>query len=67
MSELAYSRFIASYMLTAEEQLPENKGETLAYTEDVLQAVFSTSNHRKQNVLIFMTLQVVGFYSLQLK
>jgi ribosomal protein S13 len=38
MSELAYSRFMASYMLTAEEQLPENKGEMIDYTEDVLQA-----------------------------
>jgi hypothetical protein len=28
---------MASYMLTAEEQLPENKDEILAYTEDVLQ------------------------------
>jgi hypothetical protein len=38
MSELAYSRFMASYMLTAEEQLPENKVEIIDYTEDVLQA-----------------------------
>lgn len=38
MSELAYSRFMASYMLTAEEQLPENKIEIIDYTEDVLQA-----------------------------
>lgn len=38
MSELAYSRFMASYMLTAEEQLPENKVEIINYTEDVLQA-----------------------------
>jgi hypothetical protein len=38
MSELAYSRFMASYMLTAEEQLPENKVEMIDYTEDVLQA-----------------------------
>src|SRR5215216_3510138 len=38
MSELAYTRFMASYMLTAEEQLPENKDEIIAYTEDVLQA-----------------------------
>jgi hypothetical protein len=38
MSELAYSRFMASYMLTEEEQLPENKVEILEYTEDVLQA-----------------------------
>jgi hypothetical protein len=29
---------MASYMLTAEEQLPENKVEILDYTEDVLQA-----------------------------
>jgi hypothetical protein len=38
LSELAYSRFMASYMLTAEEQLPENKVEIIDYTEDVLQA-----------------------------
>jgi hypothetical protein len=38
MSELTYSRFMASYMLTAEEQLPENKVEIIGYTEDVLQA-----------------------------
>jgi hypothetical protein len=38
MSELAYTRFMASYMLTAEEQLPENKDEIISYTEDVLQA-----------------------------
>ena len=38
MSELAHSRFMASYMLTAEEQLPENKVEIIDYTEDVLQA-----------------------------
>ena len=38
MSELAFSRFMASYMLTAEEQLPENKVEIIDYTEDVLQA-----------------------------
>jgi hypothetical protein len=38
MSELAYSRFMASYMLTTEEQLPENRDEIIAYTEDVLQA-----------------------------
>jgi hypothetical protein len=38
MSELAYSRFMASYMLTAEEQLPENKVEIIDYAEDVLQA-----------------------------
>ena len=38
MSDLAFSRFMASYMLTAEEQLPENKEEILHYTEDVLQA-----------------------------
>lgn len=38
MSELAYSRFMASYMLTAEEQLPENKVEMIDYIEDVLQA-----------------------------
>lgn len=38
MSELAFSRFMANYMLTAEEQLPENKVEIIDYTEDVLQA-----------------------------
>ena len=38
MSDLAYSRFMTSYMLTAEEQLPENKTEIIDYTEDVLQA-----------------------------
>ncbi len=29
---------MASYMLTTEEQLPENTNEIIAYTEDVLQA-----------------------------
>ena len=38
MSELAYQRFMTSYMLTNEEQLPENKHEIIDYTEDVLQA-----------------------------
>lgn len=38
MSKLAYDRFMASYMLTTEEQLPENTDEIIAYTEDVLQA-----------------------------
>ena len=38
MSELAYSRFMASYMLTPEEQLPENKIEIINYIEDVLLA-----------------------------
>jgi hypothetical protein len=38
MSELAYSRFMASYMMTTEEQLPENRDDIIAYTEDVLQA-----------------------------
>ena len=38
MSELAYQRFMTSYMLTNEEQLPENKHEITDYTEDVLQA-----------------------------
>jgi len=38
LSELAYSRFMASYMLTAEEQLPENKVGIINYTKDVLQA-----------------------------
>jgi hypothetical protein len=38
MSDLAYQRFMASYMLTNEEQLPENRQEIINYTEDVLQA-----------------------------
>ena len=38
MSDLAYSRFMASYMLNAPEQLPENKTEIIDYTEDLLQA-----------------------------
>ena len=38
MSELAYQRFMASYMLTNEEQLAENRQEIIDYTEDVLQA-----------------------------
>jgi len=38
MSDLAYQRFIASYMLTYEEQLPQNRQEIIDYTEDVLQA-----------------------------
>jgi ElaB/YqjD/DUF883 family membrane-anchored ribosome-binding protein len=38
MSDLAYQRFMASYMLTAEEQLPQNRQEIIDYTEDVLQA-----------------------------
>jgi gas vesicle protein len=38
MSDLAYQRFMASYMLTTEEQLPENRQEIIDYTEDVLQA-----------------------------
>jgi hypothetical protein len=38
MSDLAYQRFIASYMLTPEEQLPNNRQEMIDYTEDVLQA-----------------------------
>jgi ribosomal protein S13 len=38
MSELAYQRFMASYMLTNEEQLPQNRQEIIDYTEDVLQA-----------------------------
>jgi hypothetical protein len=36
MSDLAYQRFMASYMLTTEEQ--QHRDEILAYTEDVLQA-----------------------------
>ena len=36
MSDLAYQRFVASYMLTTEEQ--QHKDDILAYTEDVLQA-----------------------------
>ena len=38
MSDLAYQRFMASYMLTTEEQLPQNRQEIIGYTEDVLQA-----------------------------
>lgn len=38
MSILAYNRFLASFMLTAEEQLPENREEVIAYTEDAMQA-----------------------------
>ena len=38
MSELAYQRFMASYMLTNEEQLPQNRQEIINTTEDVLQA-----------------------------
>jgi ribosomal protein L12E/L44/L45/RPP1/RPP2 len=38
MSDLAYQRFMASYMLTYEEQSPQNKQEIIDYTEDVLQA-----------------------------
>lgn len=36
MSDLAYQRFVASYMLTTEEK--QHRDEILAYTEDVLQA-----------------------------
>jgi hypothetical protein len=38
MSQLAYQRFMASYMLTPEEQLPQNRQEMIDYTEDVLQS-----------------------------
>lgn len=38
MSDLAYQRFMASYMLTPEEQLPENSQDIIDTTEDVLQA-----------------------------
>ena len=38
MSRLAYDTFMASYMLTAEEQLPENREEFTASIEDVMQA-----------------------------
>lgn len=38
MSERAYNRFMASYMLTPEESLPQNKQEIIDYTEDVLDA-----------------------------
>ena len=38
MSDLAYQRFMASYMLTPEEQLPENRQDIIDSTEDVLQA-----------------------------
>jgi ElaB/YqjD/DUF883 family membrane-anchored ribosome-binding protein len=38
MSDLVYQRFLASYMLTPEEQLPENRQDIIDTTEDVLQA-----------------------------
>ncbi len=38
MSKLAYEMVMASYMLTYEEQLPQNRQEIIDYTEDVLQA-----------------------------
>jgi hypothetical protein len=38
MSERAYNRFMASYMLSPEESLPQNKQEIIDYTEDVLDA-----------------------------
>jgi excinuclease UvrABC ATPase subunit len=38
MSRLAYNTFMASYMLTAEEQLPENREEFTAFIEDTMQA-----------------------------
>jgi hypothetical protein len=38
MSERAYQRFLASYMLSPEESLPQNKQEIINYTEDALQA-----------------------------
>lgn len=36
MSRLAYETFMASYMLTAEEQLPENREEFTAFIEDAM-------------------------------
>ena len=38
MSERAYNRFMARYMFTPEESLPQNKQEIIDYTEDVLDA-----------------------------
>jgi hypothetical protein len=38
MSERAYQRFLASYMLSPEESLSQNKQEIINYTEDALQA-----------------------------
>jgi excinuclease UvrABC ATPase subunit len=38
MSRLAYDTFRASYMLTAEEELPENREEFTAFIEDTMQA-----------------------------
>lgn len=35
---MAYDRFMASYLLTYEEQLPQNRQKIIDYTEDVLQA-----------------------------
>jgi hypothetical protein len=38
MSERAYERFMASYLLNPEESLPQNKQEIIDLTEEVLDA-----------------------------
>lgn len=38
MSDLAYQRFLASYMLNAEESLPEDRQEIIDLTEEILDA-----------------------------
>jgi ElaB/YqjD/DUF883 family membrane-anchored ribosome-binding protein len=38
MSDLAYQRFMASYMLNAEESLPQNRQEIIDLTEEILDA-----------------------------
>jgi rRNA pseudouridine-1189 N-methylase Emg1 (Nep1/Mra1 family) len=38
MSEQAYERFMASYLLNPEESLPENRQEIIDLTEEVLDA-----------------------------
>ena len=38
MSRLAYETFMASYMLTEEESLPQNEQEMINYIEDAEQA-----------------------------
>ena len=38
MSRLAYETFMASYMLTEEESLPQNEQEIIDYIEDAEQA-----------------------------
>ena len=38
MSDLAYQRFMASYMLNAEESLTQNRQEIIDLTEEILDA-----------------------------